>query len=132
MLVCSDTSHQLLRTSLWANLVDTSTGLLLFMLSTVPKPVLHYGECPSENKEAYHALCLSACQMRHMCPSTHLATFTNVSCLSIYQWLCHSICLILGLFCLYFVCIYFSYHITKVTIMLLGGLEIFLQEGLLC
>lgn len=73
--------------------------------------------------QAYHALCLSACQMHCMCPSSHLVCLTNFSCLSIHLWLCHSICLALGLFCLKFLCVYFSYYITKVTIILPGGLE---------
>lgn len=40
-----------IRTSFWANLVDTNRAPVLFVLSTVPALVLHHGECPSENKE---------------------------------------------------------------------------------
>lgn len=78
LLLCSDTSHQLLRASLWANLVNTNTGPPLFVLSTVPKPVLHHSECPSENKESDTAISRTVCQLVR-CAACAPTPFLSVS-----------------------------------------------------
>lgn len=72
--------------------------------------------------------CLSACQMRRVRPGSPLVRLTNSSCLSIHQWRCHSLCLASVLLRLRsWVC--FSYHATKVTIILPGGLKIIFLAG---
>lgn len=72
--------------------------------------------------------CLSACQMRRVRPDSLLVRLTNSSCLSIHQWRCHSLCLASVLLRLRsWVC--FSYHATKVTIILPGGPEIIFLAG---
>lgn len=128
-LVRLDTSHQPLLTPNQANLVDTNTAPLLFMLLTVQSRCCITAKAPQKKErrliQAYHTLCLSACQMHCMCPSSHLVCLTNFSCLSIHPLRCHSICLALGLFCLKFLCVYFSDYITRVTITLPGDFECF-------
>lgn len=54
-------------------------------------------------------------------PSSQLICLSHSSCLSIHQWLCHSICLALALFCVHFLFVYFRYHITTVTKIPSGG-----------
>ncbi len=98
---CSDASHQLLGASLWANFVNTNTAHCCLHCRRCQSRYCVSVNAPQKTRrpiQAYHALCLSACQMRCMCPNSRLVCLIDSSCLSIHLWLCHSICLALGLF----------------------------------
>lgn len=135
LLACSDTSHQLLRTSVWANLVDTNTAPLLFTLSTVPELVLHHYECVHWRQGDWCRRIMRPVRQGVRCDACARTLISSVSlthpacpsvsgdvAISVWLWV---------YFVIMFLCVYFHYHIKVSTVPSGWSLRISFQQDLL-